>query len=176
MRRKVISYIMSICLIVSFLILFTGCGDEVVRYSISFDTNGGTSIEDAMYESAEMTIKPTDPTKAGYEFLGWWDNSDLSGDEHVFGEMLEINITLYAKWKLAIYTITYSLLGGEWPSGANHPTRYTINDTFTVTNPIRDGFTFGGWVGGGIEVCTKPLVVSQMSGDKEFMAIWTIND
>ena len=61
---------------------------------ISFDSNGGTSVENQYVETNNKITKPNDPTKNGYKFLGWYYNEQLWNFETTInGEM-----TLIAKW------------------------------------------------------------------------------
>ncbi len=61
---------------------------------ISFDSNGGTSVENQYVETNNKITKPNDPTKNGYKFLGWYYNEQLWDFERIVnGEM-----TLVAKW------------------------------------------------------------------------------
>ncbi len=88
------------------------------------------------------------PIKDGYEFSGWYDNPEFSGSAI---QKIDVNATgniiLYAKWNalenLDEYTINYVLDGGTLPTGTK--TTYTIEDSFTLTIPSKDGYIFDGW-------------------------------
>ena len=43
---------------------------EVTKYTVTFDSNGGSAVESIEVEKDEKIKKPTDPTKEGYTFLG----------------------------------------------------------------------------------------------------------
>lgn len=70
---------------------------ETKKYKVSFDTNGGSSV--AAQEAAEQTkaTKPTDPTKTGYAFDGWYTDKELS-KAYDFDTAVNRDFTLYAKW------------------------------------------------------------------------------
>ena len=70
---------------------------EVETYTLSFDTNGGTSIMDATYAYMENISAPDDPTKEGYIFVGWYSDQMLNST-FAFQQMPAQNITIYAKW------------------------------------------------------------------------------
>lgn len=103
-------------------------------YTVTFNTNGGNTIApiaDVLYTQAASA--PADPTKEGYDFGGWYTNSNLqSSYAYTFGSASTTgNLTLYAKWNLATYTITYHCEGGH-----TNPTTYTIEtETFTLSDP-----------------------------------------
>ena len=68
----------------------------------------------------------------------------IDGKEHI---VTAGNIILYAKWNalenLDEYTINYVLDGGTLPTGTK--TTYTIEDSFTLAIPSKDGYIFDGW-------------------------------
>ncbi len=66
-------------------------------YSITFNTNGGTAIPTQTIKETVNTVKPSNPTKAGYTFAGWY-TSDAYTTEYSFGNKLSANVTVYAKW------------------------------------------------------------------------------
>lgn len=67
------------------------------RYRITFETNGGTSVEDVIVVDGEMTI-PANPTKEGYTFAGWYQDSALTKPFNLASDTVTANMTLYAKW------------------------------------------------------------------------------
>lgn len=52
-------------------------------------------------------------------------------------------VTLYADWKPNVYNIVYDLKGGT--HGTSHPDQATYDETFIVSEPTRDDYTFLGW-------------------------------
>ena len=88
----------------------------------------------------------------GYAFTGWNTKEDGSGTSYASHEKVqnltsqdEDTITLYAQWEKETYTITYDLNGGV--EGGKNPTTYDIDsETIFLADPIRDGYTFIGWL------------------------------
>ena len=76
-----------------------GGGGSVVAtgYTLSFETNGGSSISEVT-ESSRSTINLTTykPTKPGYTFAGWYSDSRLTTP--VTSVKLTGDTTVYAKW------------------------------------------------------------------------------
>lgn len=68
-----------------------------VYYTVSFNTNGGSDIEDQSVANGAKATVPEEPAKEGHEFLGWFRES---GSSTAFDFNTEINsdITLFAKW------------------------------------------------------------------------------
>ncbi len=66
---------------------------------VRFNSNGGSAVTKVKVEQGDYADAPTDPTKSGYTFYGWFANSDLSGDEFDFDTtVIDDDVTLYAKW------------------------------------------------------------------------------
>ena len=72
---------------------------EKQTYTVKFDSKGGSKIDDQKVKYQETATKPTDPTKSGYTFGGWYtDNKCTKGNEFRFDTKITGDITLYAKW------------------------------------------------------------------------------
>ena len=68
------------------------------------------------------------------------------------------------------YTITYNLDGG---TVTGNPTTYTSNDTITLVNPTKEGYTFKGWTGTGLtEATTSVTIPVGSTGDREYTATY----
>ncbi len=66
-----------------------------IKYTVSFDSNGGSQVDDQKVESGSKVTKPNDPTRAGYTFVEW----TLDGKTYNFNSKVEKNITLVAVWR-----------------------------------------------------------------------------
>ena len=71
--------------------------DPEKEYTVTFDTNGGSSVTKQTVVSGDKAVKPADPTKDGYEFAGWYTDSGLT-KAYDFSSKVTGSITLYAKW------------------------------------------------------------------------------
>ena len=116
-------------------------------YIITYELNGGTNAPEnpASYNVETETITLKDPVKTGYTFGGWYMAEDFTGNavtEIVQGSTGDI--TLYAKWEPVNYTITYELEGGT--NAPENPAGYNVEtETITLKDPVKTGYTFGGW-------------------------------
>lgn len=83
--------------------------------------------------------------------------------------------TVYRIFRIHNYSITYNLDGGILPDGKSNPATYTVEDTFTLNNPAKPGYTFAGWSGTGITGSdNKTVTVAKGStGDRSYTAQWT---
>ena len=64
---------------------------EINRYTITFDTAGGSEITPITQDYETAITAPADPTREGYTFMGW--------DQEIPKTMPAENITLKARWK-----------------------------------------------------------------------------
>ena len=64
---------------------------KINRYTITFDTAGGSEIAPITQDYGTAITAPADPTREGYTFIGW--------DKAIPTTMPAENITLKAKWK-----------------------------------------------------------------------------
>jgi uncharacterized repeat protein (TIGR02543 family) len=69
---------------------------EPKGYTITFNSNGGTSISD-IEEATELPTPLPTPTKSGYTFVNWYYDSAFT-QKATAGDTIEANTTLYAKW------------------------------------------------------------------------------
>ncbi len=64
------------------------------KKEITFKTNGGSVVKNVTVKKGNKIEEPEKPTKAGYEFVGWY----LDGEEYDFDKEVSDDITLIAKW------------------------------------------------------------------------------
>ncbi len=68
---------------------------SINRYTVTFDTNGGSAVDAQTVAYGEKAKTPADPTKTGYTFAGW----ELGGNAYDFAASVTEDMTLTAKWK-----------------------------------------------------------------------------
>lgn len=112
------------------------------KYTVTFNSNGGSPVDSQTVLEGEKLFQPDNPTKLGYTFDKWVYN----GEPWVFyGYSVTQNITLDATWILNTYSIEYNLSGGVIDSELN-PTSYDVHSDFTLYSPEKNGYIFGGWI------------------------------
>lgn len=72
-------------------------GGRKTQYTVTFETNGGNKINSVKVNKNGTLSKPTEPTKDGYTFDGWYSDKECK-TAYDFGESVTKSITLYAKW------------------------------------------------------------------------------
>ncbi len=109
---------------------------EINKYTVSFDSNGGSAVEDATVEHGQAVAKPTDPTKRGYTFVGWF----VGETAYNFETPVTDGFKVVAKWVEAIPDL--SKLAGKW-TGTENGTNYyefVIKADGTVTASYENSF------------------------------------
>lgn len=109
-------------------------------YTVTF-MNGSVVSETKTVEEGKTVAKPTNPTKEGYTFVGWY----LDGTAFDFSTKITSNTILTAEWKEVEKTPTYKV---TFVNGSNVYKTETIEEGSVVTeptDPTKEGYTFVGW-------------------------------
>ena len=139
-----------------------------VVYTITFNSNDGTSVESQNVNAGEKLTEPTlAPTKVGFTFDGWYEDSTFS-KKFDFNTPITVSMTLYAKWIENKYTLTFDANGGTGSMTAKTDLtgEYTLPaNEFTAPS----GKKFKGW-----SLTTDGATVSKvvMTENRTVYAIW----
>jgi uncharacterized repeat protein (TIGR02543 family) len=142
----------------------------VVQASISFETNGGSIIPTITQNVGSAVSSPIEPTKEGHTFGGWYSDIALT-TAYTFTTMPSQSITLYAKWTINTYTITFNANEGSTVA----PITQNFNTAVTApTDPTREGYTFDGWYANQ-ELTTAYTFSAMPSQNIILYAKWNVN-
>ena len=84
-----------IILLFCIFVIATGCKEEDIIVTVSFESNGGTIVESQKIKKGEKAVRPEDPIKEGYVFVNWY-NGDTEFD---FDTPIVSNLELLAIWE-----------------------------------------------------------------------------
>ncbi len=141
--------------------------DTVVDYTITFDSDGGSSVPAQKLHNGEKVIEPTPPIKTGYKFVEW----QIQGEKKIsnmsynviktydFNDVVNSDLKLVAKWEGDGSTNSYKIIFKvpcpcSLPSSGDgcscSPYLYTekiVNEGDKVTIPFEPkiGYTFVEW-------------------------------
>ena len=123
---------------------FESGSDTPPNCTVSFDMQShGTQVDALTVAWNTAATAPTPPTETGYTFGGWYVDPGCE-TAWVWTDKVLNTMTLYAKWTLTEYTITYNGLSGATNS-PNNPAKFTILDTVVFEPATKEGYTFDGW-------------------------------
>ena len=139
-----------------------------VVYTITFNSNDGTSVAPQNVNAGEKLTEPTPaPTRKGFTFDGWYEDSTFS-KKFDFNTPITDSMTLYAKWTENKYTLTFDANGGTGSMTAKTDLtgEYTLPaNEFTAPS----GKQFKGW-----SLTTDGAIVTKvdMTENRTVYAIW----
>ena len=102
-----------------------GGGGAPMKFTVSFDTDGGSKVESQSVRDGAKAKEPAAPTKEGYAFDGWYSDRGFA-HKFDFSAEFEADITLYAKWK-------------KLDSESEPKTDESTSDGSTVADPKKTG-------------------------------------
>jgi len=168
-------------------------GVSVPTYSVIYNGNGNTggtvpSDVNTYEENDTVTVLGNTGSlvKTGYSFAGWNTAVDGSGTNCAPADtfsMPAVNTTLYAKWTINSYTLTYNgngNTGGTSPTDPSSPYDYNVSVT-TIGNTgdlVKTGYSFAGWntaVDGSGADRTPASTFSMPAANTVLYAKWSIN-
>jgi len=169
MKLKYILLILLSCI----LVFFTSCTDEridIEQFTISFETNSESIIDNIIVEKGNTIDSIISPTKDGYNFVGWYIDKELMVP-FSYSSVINRDLILYAKYEINKYNVdiivfnkiykTYSFEYGSTLKG--------------IDTPIVSGYTFLGFYQD--EALTTPLVLDEtiVTSDTSVYTKWEIN-
>lgn len=153
-------------------------------YNVTLNPNGGSinSGDVTSYTYGTSKELPTDVTRTGYTFQGWYDNESLTGSPATRITAADLGDKVFwAKWQANNYTITLhpneGKIDGSTPDGdGNYIFQYTYGNSAALPAEkeiTRSGYYFGGWYDNE-ELKGKPVteITAADLGDKAFWAKW----
>ena len=126
----------------------TGCEqpgqEDTAAYTVTFNADGGTPAPDQQTVVSRGNVtQPPVMTKTGYTFDGWYKEDTFTAKWDFDIDTVTGTITLFAKWDINRYTVTFNADGGT-----SAPVQQTVDHGGKVTQPAamtKTGFGFGGW-------------------------------
>ncbi|EEO0577675.1 LPXTG cell wall anchor domain-containing protein [Listeria monocytogenes] len=114
--------------------------NEPVDYNVTFNIDGNTSEVKTVTEE-DLIPEPTNPTKQGYTFDGWYD-AETGGTKWDFttGQMPANDLMLYAHFSVNSYQVNFDIDGAVMNEAVVYDT--LLNEP---TAPTKQGYTFDGW-------------------------------
>jgi uncharacterized repeat protein (TIGR02543 family) len=135
-----------------------GGGPYSPTYSVSYNSMGGSAVPtETGISSGSAASEPQNPIRALYSFDGWYREPGCVNIWSFSVDVVTSNVTLYAKWEVAVYTVALDYQGGS--PGATSVDVARGQDPYSMPAPSRSPYEFGGWwsaVGGSGTQYTGP--------------------
>jgi uncharacterized repeat protein (TIGR02543 family) len=147
---------------------------DLINYEIQYILNGGDNHPEnlSFYTIESEPVLFKQPEKTGAEFIGWYNNKEMTTEITGIPSGSTGDTMLYAKWELAIYDIDYILNGGN--NSPENPLTFTIeSDTIFLNNPDKPGFIFNGWFADVNFNMEMRFIPAGSLGDIKLYAKWT---
>lgn len=116
-------------------------------WTVTFDKDGGYGPTKQEVPDKMQLYRPSDPTKEGYKFLGWYKD-EAKTTEFDFDSIITKDITIYAKWEKVKTPAVEKFDVKFYSKGGSTVATQTIEEGKTATEPkapTRTGYTFKGW-------------------------------
>ncbi|KQL36350.1 hypothetical protein AN960_17205 [Bacillus sp. FJAT-25509] len=142
---------------------------KVNSYTVHFNSNGGSQVADKTANYNTGITAPT-TTRTGYTFVGWYEDAAGNVAWNFAKDKVTNDTTLYAKWKINSYKVSYVSNGGSTVPAqtANY------NSVINLPKPTKAGYTFAGWYK---DASLKTPVGNsvKLTGNITLYAKWNIN-
>lgn len=124
----------------------------IATFTVTFDLGYGSDSThaDVSVDNGEAVAEPSEPTRSGYTFLGWYTQK-TGGSKYDFSKPVTADLTVFAHWSKntpsvpsqpTVHTVTFDTDGGsEVPNQSIEAGECAVQPD----NPTKDGFTFAGW-------------------------------
>jgi uncharacterized protein (TIGR02145 family)/uncharacterized repeat protein (TIGR02543 family) len=141
-------------------------------YAVAFDSKGGGAVDTQSITHGGKVTYPTAPTRTGYTFGGWWKDAGYAAAWDFADDTVTSAITLYAKWTLNKYAVTFN------PQSGSEVSAQSIEHGGKATepkDPTRATYTFGGWFKEA--ACTNAwnFATDTVTAAVTLYAKWTLN-
>lgn len=120
----------------------------LASWTVSYDANGGSGApaSQTKWLGEPLPLQSSTPSWEGHTFNGWNTKADGTGNNYAAGASYTGNeaLTLYAKWTVNTYQVTFDANGGTNAPAAQSKT-HGVNLTITAAKPTRTNYKFLGW-------------------------------
>ena len=151
---------------VSAILGLSACKDK--EFTVTVQSNNGAAEDSFVVKEDGTLTAPANPTKEGYTFAGWFLDANFATAVDFANFKVTEDITLYAKWTINTYTVTFNTNGGSTVANT------TVNHNNAVTlpqAPTKEGHTFVGWYTD--EACTSQYTNGKITANTTLYAKWT---
>lgn len=148
-------------------------------FHVTFNSNGGSFVEEQIVQENESVLRPDDPIREGYRFTGWYKEQSCENKWDFAVDTVQEDITLYAGWTESgtekLYRVSFDTL--------NHgiaPEAYTnVKENSRISEPntpTADGYRFIGWFKDDKCTVRWQFGTDTVTSDITLYAGWVLDD
>lgn len=141
----------------------------VSGHSLAFNANGdgATQTSTQYVKAGQTTVKPADPQRPGYRFLGWFVGPDDGAAEFSFGKALSADTTVYAQWEAADASFTVIIwkqkisdVAGSENKSYDYEASYVVNSSTGASVGVGSTYKAYTWEGFHYATCDDVKTVA----------------
>lgn len=154
-KKNILIILLIVIIIVLIVIYFLFLRTK--SFTVTFDTDGGSTIDSASVREGQVLDISNRPTKTGYTFIGWMNSDNKIITKNT---ILTKDTTLKALWisnNSEKVSIKFSTDGGNFIDDIINEKGSKI---ILPVNPIRKGYTFIGWMNSDGYIISEDMIVS----------------
>ena len=117
----------------------------VQNYTVTFESNGGTSVPSQKVKAGDPISRPADPSWDGWIFSNWYSDEGLT-EVYNFSSLVNATTTLYASWvhpDTPKYTVTFDYGDGDTSNTVEVYEGERV--ARPIPDPTRTGYVFDNW-------------------------------
>lgn len=163
-----------LCTLAICAMVAVGCSDDNEEtaqktFTVTFDSQGGSTVKAQTVKEGEKVVEPTAPTKEGVVFGGWYTSTGFTQAWDFSKNVVTEDITLYARWASESVTVSFDTNGG------NEIAEQKVAKGGLLSNvpvPTKAGSAFDGWYTDKA-LTTKFNATTPIDKDMTLYAKWT---
>ena len=145
-------------------------------FTVSFDTGNGSDVLNQVIVDGSTAEQPADPSQNGYTFGGWYSDQAFT-TAFDFATGISADTTVYAKWEIITYTISYTVFSSTYSGGnsvsGSYRKSYTVESSEIIFGaPSSSGLIFLGWFTDETYATEMPGIPAGSYGDVHVYAKW----
>jgi uncharacterized repeat protein (TIGR02543 family) len=147
----------------------------VQKAVVSFESNGGNAIASVTVDKGSKLSSLPTPTRAGYDFIGWYKNASLTTAWNLTTDTVTSDITLYAKWEAEQVPPVQTAVVSFESNGGNAIASVTVDKGSKLSSlptPTRGGYDFIGWYKNASLTTAWNLTTDTVTSDIILYAKW----
>jgi uncharacterized repeat protein (TIGR02543 family) len=139
---------------------------EPSSFTVDYISNGGSILNQEIVSNGSSITSNPQTIREGYLFEGWYSDPELT-TLYDFNTVLTTDITLYAKWTLTTFTLSFD----SGPGSEVSPVSGNEGQQVSLPTPTLQDHRFDGWLNSAGQLVSNPYTMTNVN--ETFTAKWT---